>query len=160
QYRRRVARPAAEPGRGRQLLVEVERGAGADPGPRREQPGGAHHQIILVQPGYCSRLRPANRQRQIIGRLDGDPIADIGEDYEAVEPMIAVRPPPQDVEIEVDLGRGKGSDDPMRNRAGPSAYDRRPRESGGPGQALRSGGPWIPAFAGMTIDARHRGSAS
>jgi hypothetical protein len=53
------------------------------------------------------RQRTADGQCQRIGRTDGDPIAHIGEDGQRVELVIAVGPPPENMESEVDLRRRK-----------------------------------------------------
>jgi hypothetical protein len=109
QCRRRIAGAAADPGRRRQSLVEMQRGAGSDRGALSEEPGGAQYQIV-IEPADCRRFRPGDRQGQRIGRHGGDFVADIGEGDQAVEQVIAVGAPPDDVQIKVDLGRRERRD--------------------------------------------------
>lgn len=77
---------------------------------RGEPPGRAQHQIVVAEPGQCRGFRAGYLERQRVGRRGGDLVADIGEGDEAVEQVIAVAAPADDMEIEVDLGRGEGGD--------------------------------------------------
>ena len=92
------------------MLVEAQRRVRRDAVMPREPTRGAQHQIVAVEPGKRRRFRPAHRQRQRFGRRRGDLVADIGEGDEAVEQVIAVGPPADDVEEEVDLGGGEDGD--------------------------------------------------
>ena len=63
------------------------------------EPGGAQHEIVVAEIGERSRLRTADRQRQPVRRRRLDPVPDIGERHQAVEQVIAVSAPPDDVQV-------------------------------------------------------------
>ena len=72
--------------------------------------GGLQHEIAGASRGVA-RKRAGDRKRQLGGGGDGDPVGDVGENRERVELVIAVRPPSQNVQREIDLGRGEPLDD-------------------------------------------------
>ena len=59
-----------------------------------QQAGRAQHQIVVAPSREARRLGPGHLERQRRRRPSRHPVADIGKADEAVEQMIAVRPPP------------------------------------------------------------------
>src|SRR6185312_937302 len=109
QCRRRIARAAANAGGDRQALEQSERCSRWPAGFGGEQLRRAPDEIVRVRARELRRLRSAYRQRQRRRRLGRDVIADIGEGDKAVEQVIAVRAPADDMEIEVELRRSEAN---------------------------------------------------
>lgn len=103
----RVRRPTAKACRDRQMLFEREAAARRDPGSRRQRPSRPQHQVRIA----CRRdggERPCDRHPQLAAaRLQAQAIADLREYREAVEQMIAVGPPAENVQKEIYLGTGE-----------------------------------------------------
>jgi hypothetical protein len=117
EHRGRVGRSAAQSGRYGQVLFQFDPGAGGRPATLRQGTGGPETQIPFV-PGDRLGQWPGNVQLQAPGLADFEPVANPGEDDEAVDLMVAVRAPAGHVQIEVDLGPGPGSDTASRRPGG------------------------------------------
>ena len=104
QRRRRVGRAAANSGRHRQIASP----ASAAPLPRRPPPPpapGPRAAPDCRPPPAPAANRPVTASDSAAAGVRRQPVADAGEHRQAVEPVIPVRPPAEDVQIEVDLGR-------------------------------------------------------
>jgi hypothetical protein len=77
---------------------------------------GAQHEIVVAEPGERPGFRSAHRQRQRVGRRGDDLVADIGKGDQAVEQVIAIRAPADDMEVKIDFGGGEGGDRRARRR--------------------------------------------
>ena len=106
------------------------------------EPGGAQHEIVVAETGERARLRTADRQRQHVRRRALDPVADIGERHQAVEQVIAVGAPPDDMQVQIDLRRGEDAGCAViaRARARRSAEPAGSAAAGSPTPGRRGGG--------------------
>ena len=104
KHRRRVGRAAAEPGAGRNVLLHPDRGGGRAPGALEERRRGAKGEIARVR-RRMRREGAVDGKLQRLGRGDLDAVADVGEDGDAVEQMIAVGAAAGHVQREIDLRR-------------------------------------------------------
>ncbi len=104
QAGRRVGRSAADTGRDRQILVERQSGLRRSPGAGGHRAGSAQHEVVrlILQRG---RERAGQRQTERVGRFGAQDVAHVGEHRQAVELVVAVRPPAGHVQVEIDLGR-------------------------------------------------------
>src|SRR4051794_31506009 len=65
---------------------------------------------IAVERACASRGGAFARERKLLARNQGEGVADAGEGDEAFEFVVAVGPPSEDVQAEVDLGRSTGGE--------------------------------------------------
>lgn len=72
------------------------------PGTAIDQPGGLQRQVVGV--GERRSEGTVDLEMQGLGGGKVQVVAQLGEADQAVEQVVAVRPPPDDVEIEIDLG--------------------------------------------------------
>ena len=81
----------------------------AAPRPPRRQPASRRAarstRLSSPSPASAAGFRAARPSAQRVGRRGGNPVADIGEGDQAVEQMIAVGAPPDDMQVEIDLRR-------------------------------------------------------
>ncbi len=104
QRRGRVGRAAAEPGRNRQILIEVKR-AQDEPGDARGKGAcGFEDEIVGVGTGL-RRTRPADGQRKLVPRRQNQAVAAIGEDDQARNFVIALGAATEHPQCQIDLGR-------------------------------------------------------
>ncbi len=92
------------------FFSQMEGGAGAYPGMIGEQPRGAQHQIVGARPrGRLLHAQLTSSDSALAGSRR-QAVADIGKGDEAVDQMIAIRSPPDQVEIKIYFCRSKDRD--------------------------------------------------
>ena len=94
--------PAAQPGRDRDPLLQLDPRALLDPRGLLQQPRGAHHQIPFVG----GQFGIIGMQRKGVGGFHGQAIEEVHRLQHRRDLMVAVAPLPQHLEGQVHLGRG------------------------------------------------------
>ena len=74
--------------------------------PRRQKPCGPQHKVAVIG-RQVSRHWPDDFKVQARRVRNPDPVADIGEDHQTVDQMIAVGSFAKDMQRQIDLGRGE-----------------------------------------------------
>jgi hypothetical protein len=73
------------------------------PSTRSASARGLEHEVVRRGAGRPGGRAGDVERKRIAGR-EGEPVADIGEHHQAFDLVIAVRPPPEHVQRQIDLG--------------------------------------------------------
>ena len=110
QRRRRVARSAADPRGRRQALVERQRRRAGAAGGRRYRAGRRAARDCRRRDRRAPLASEPPTASDGISAGDAlDPVSDIGEDHQAVEQVVAIGAPPDDMQKQIDLRRGENA---------------------------------------------------